>query len=126
MQKLKDNAGFSLVEVMVAMVILGLITVPVLSGMLVAIKAMGASEKIMVSQLAVSSAVEAMMAEGIDEENLTGTAYTLEGHDQVTITVERVREENGTDLPYYNVTVESIANESVRVETVIREGGGGT
>ena len=122
MRKLKDNGGFSLVEVLVAMVILGIITVPVLSGMLVSIKAMNYSEQMMKSQLAVSSAVETLMAEGIKEANLAGDVYSLSGHTDVTITAKQAQE-GSTDLPYYNVTVTS-ANGSFAVETVIREGGG--
>lgn len=121
MHKLKENGGFSLVEVMVAMVILGLITVPVLSGMLVAMKAMAASEEMMQSQLQVSSAVETMMEKGIDESNIgAGNIYTLSGHDNVTIEVVR----SGTDLPYYNVTVTCKEHSGIQVETVIREEGG--
>lgn len=114
MGKLKDNGGYSLVELMVAMVILGIITVPVLSGMLVSIKAMSYSEQIMKSQLAVSSAVETLMAKGIS----SAAAPEMEG---VIIEVEEV-----TGKPYYNVTVTSEALSGVQVETVIRKVGGGT
>lgn len=123
MGKLKENGGYSLVELMVAMVILGIITVPVLSGMLVSIKAMSYSEQIMKSQLAVSSAVETLMAEGIDGSKVDGTTgnYVLADHSDVTITAGK----DNVDLPYYNVTVKS-TNGSFTVKTVIREGGDGT
>ena len=120
MGKLKNNGGFSLVETLVAMVILGLITVPVLSGMTVAIRAMNYSEQMMKSQLAVSSAVETLMAEGIKETNLAGDVYSLSEHTDVTITAKQAQE-GSTDLPYYNVKVTS---GSYTVETVIREEGG--
>ena len=116
MRKLKDNGGFSLVEVLVAMVILGIITVPVLSGMLVSIKAMNHSEQMIQSQLAVSSAVETLMAKGISQE-------TFKPQDFPDVTVEFTRAKDGSnnDLPYYNVIVTS---GSYTVETVIREEGG--
>lgn len=120
MGKLKNNGGFSLVETLVAIVILGLITVPVLSGMTVAIRAMNYSEQMIQSQLAVSSAVETLMAEGIKEANLAGDVYSLSGHTDVTITAKQAQE-GSTDLPYYNVKVTS---GSYTVETVIREEGG--
>lgn len=121
MRKLKDNGGFSLVEMMVAMVILGIITVPVLSGMLVSIKAMNYSEQMMKSQLAVSSAVETLMAQGVTGESEN---YRLEDFPDVTVKTVRAKDATGNDLPYYNVTVTS-TNGSFAVETVIREGGGG-
>jgi len=114
MHKLKENGGFSLVEVMVAMVILGLITVPVLSGMLVAMKAMAASEEMMHSQLAVSSAVETMMESGISG----AAAPEMEG---VEIQIEEV-----SGKPYYNVTVTSTEHSGIQVKTVIRKVVGGT
>lgn len=114
MGKLKDNGGYSLVELMVAMVILGIITVPVLSGMLVSIKAMSYSEQIMKSQLAVSSAVETLMAEG-----LSGT--TDPGLKDVDIEITPI-----TGKPYYNVIVKSEKLSGVQVETYIRKVGGGT
>lgn len=111
--KLKSNAGFSLVEVMVAIAILGLITIPVTSGMLVAMKTMAKTEGLLQSQLAVSSAVESLMAEGIEKDSELPTFPGVE------ITATQA-EKNGADLPYYYVTVKS-EDGSVLVETVIRE-----
>lgn len=111
--KRKNDGGFSLVEVLVSIAILGLITIPMTSGMLTAIKMNTKAQDMMNAQLAVSSAVEKLMAEGISstaDPNLNG----------VDILIEEV-----TDSPYYNVTVTSEDDSTVVVETVIRKAGGG-
>lgn len=104
--KRKSEAGFSLVEVLVSMVILGLTIVPMMSGMVVALKSIGMADEMMHAQLAVSSAVEELMAEGYPT-NITPP----EG---VTIQADK---EAATD-PYYKVTVSS---GGVTVTTYIRE-----
>lgn len=111
--KRKSEAGFSLVEVLVSMVILGLTIVPMMSGMVVALKSIGMADEMMHAQLAVSSAVEELMAEGISNS----TNLDLEG---VNVQVAEV-----TGEPYYNVTVTSEAVPAVEVKTVIRKAGGG-
>lgn len=73
--KHRNNGGFSLVEMLVAIVILGLITVPMLSGMVVAMKTIARSEDMMKAQLAVSSAVETLMAEGIPSGTVATPDY---------------------------------------------------
>jgi prepilin-type N-terminal cleavage/methylation domain-containing protein len=64
--KQKHNGGFSLIETVVAIAILGLIVVPSCSGLLMAIRINEKAQQMMQAQLAVSSAVETLMAEGID------------------------------------------------------------
>ena len=65
--KQKKNGGFSLIETVVAIAILGLITVPCTSGLLLSIRLNEKAQQMMQAQLAVSSAVETLMAEGIDQ-----------------------------------------------------------
>ena len=111
--KRANNGGFSLVEMLVAIVILGLITIPMTSGMVVAMKTIARSEKMMDAQLAVSSAVETLMATGISgtsDPNLAG----------VDVKILPVSGE-----PYYNVTVTSEVDTTVSVTTSIRKAGGG-
>ena len=69
--KLKNNAGYSLVEVVVAIAILALIIVPVSTGMVTAFKMNAKAEQLMQAELAVSSAVEKLMANGIEDTTET-------------------------------------------------------
>ena len=111
--KCRSNAGFSLVEMLVSIVILGLITIPMTSGMVLAMKTINRSETMMQAQLAVSSAVETLMATGItstEDPNLNG----------VDIVINPVSGES-----YYNVIVTSEADDTVVVDTFIRKAGGG-
>ncbi len=70
-QKYNQTEGFSLVEVVVSITILGLVTVPMLSGLLWSYQLNMRSNERLQAQLAVSSAVETIMAEGFDETRCT-------------------------------------------------------
>ena len=79
--KMKDNRGFSLVEMLVAIVLLAALVIPTCTGLTLSLKMNARSQELMQSQLAVSSAVESMMEKGITEDfcdSLTtaGTGYT--------------------------------------------------
>jgi len=67
-QKYNRTDGFSLIEVIVAITILGFIAVPMLSGLLKSYQLNLRSDERMQAQLAVSSAVETIMAEGFNED----------------------------------------------------------
>lgn len=60
----RNNAGFTLIEVLISIVILGLVVVPVCSGLLVSVRVNDRAEQVLDAKLAVSSAVEELMAEG--------------------------------------------------------------
>ena len=105
--KLKNNAGYSLVEVVVAIAILALIIVPVSTGMVTAFKMNAKAEQLMQAELAVSSAVEKLMANCID-----GTVETYPN-----VTIETDLSDDGL---YYEVTVTSDNVSGVKVETCIR------
>lgn len=115
--KHRNDAGFTLVEVMVAIVIVGLITVPMTSGLVLGMKTLARAEQMMESQLAVSSAVEKLMATGIKHDTPNPS------DDQITVEWEIVIKD-GVELPYYDVTVRS--NDGyVVVDTFIRKAGDG-
>lgn len=117
--KHKHNAGYSLVETVVAIAILAIIVTPISTGMVLAFKMNAKTEQLMHAELAVSSAVETLMAEGIDSTRITEekVAYgtTDERFTKVDIEVNTV----GIDLPYYNVIVND-KNDLITVTTHIR------
>lgn len=122
----KRSGGFSLIETLVSIVILGAMVVPTCTALVMSIRLNDKTEKMLQAQLAVSSAVETLMAEGISGE------VDAERFPDVVITVAPVTE-NGTAMPYYKVTVSDknmtddetpVADPLVVVETTIRAGGG--
>ena len=66
--KNKHDQGFSLVEILVAIVILAAFVVPTCSALVLTAKMNEKTDDLMKAQLAVSSAVETLMAEGIPSE----------------------------------------------------------
>lgn len=66
----KQNScgGFSLVEVLVAIAVLAVVIVPIGSALTTAFRLNAASDEAMRDQLAVSGAVETLMAEGFDPD----------------------------------------------------------
>ena len=114
--KQKNNAGFSLVEVLVAIVLLGAIVVPTCTGLVLSVRLNEKSKDMMQAQLAVSSAVETLMASGISEEMASKTDI----YPGVEITVKKVDSQ-----PCYEVTVKDDQG-LVTVETVIRAAEGGS
>ncbi len=63
--KQKNNQGFSLIEVLVAIVILAAFVVPTCSALVLSARMNAKTQALMQAQLDVSSAVETLMAEGI-------------------------------------------------------------
>lgn len=110
--KQKNNAGFSLIECLVAITVLALIVVPVGSSFILAFKMNAKTDNMLQSQLAVSSAVETLMAEGIGTESVEN----VETKYGVKVDITGVPAE---DPKYYQVTVKS-SDESVSVDTNIR------
>ena len=102
-------AGFSLVEVLVTIAILGLITVPVTSSLLVAHRLSVSGDDLLQDRLAVSSTIEALMSTGITDEYATAHAIEQDG---VVVVVQKKDEEAA-----YEVTVTS---GKVAVVTYIR------
>ena len=66
--KAKHNGGFSLIEVLIAMVILAMIVVPTCTALVMSTKINAKTEALTQAQLAVSSAVETLMAKGIQTD----------------------------------------------------------
>ena len=137
--KQKNNGGYSLIEVLVAISILGIIVSPVCANLLMSLRATEKTDEILQAQLAVSSAVETLMAEGIIKESHIDTCtdpdeHTICLHDHVfydqnaifgnnidrfeDITVETWLEQ--PDDLYYKVEVKCESIPSVSISTYIR------
>ena len=114
------TAGFTLLEVVVAIAILGLVSAPICSSLILAGRINAHSQVVMEAHLNVRTAVEILMQDGVTEENPT---YRADEFPHVTIKTEKV-----VGKPYYHVTVSDKPTEPlVTVETDIRavpEGGG--
>ena len=66
-RKHNQTDGFSLIEVLVSITLLGLVVVPIGSALLLSARLNVRSDDVLQAQLAVSSAVETIMAEGYNE-----------------------------------------------------------
>lgn len=116
------TAGFSLLEVVVAIAIIGLISAPICSSLILAGRINAHSQAVMEAHLNVRTAVETLMKDGVTEEN---NKYRERDFPNVTVKTEK---DNSSD-PYYHVTVSDKHTEPlVTVETYVRavspEGGG--
>lgn len=112
-----NKEGFSLVEVLVAIVLLAALVIPTCSSLVTAVRVNARSEEMMRAQLDVSSAVETLMAEGIPAG--TADAADYGGARFPDVVIELTKAES-----CYRVTVTSL-DELVSVTTTIREKGGG-
>ena len=115
------TAGFSLLEVVVAIAIIGLISAPICSSLILAGRINAHSQAVMEAHLNVRTAVETLMKDGVTAESST---YRESEFPDVTIKTKK-----DGDNPYYHVTVSDQHTEPlVTVETDIRavspEGGG--
>lgn len=114
------TAGFTLLEVVVAIAILGLVSAPICSSLILAGRINAHSQVVMEAHLNVRTAVETLMQDGVTAES---NDYRKDEFPDVKIETKKV-----VDNPYYHVTVSDRRTEPlVTVETDIRavpEGGG--
>lgn len=112
--KNRGTAGFSLVEVLTAITVLGLMLAPIGASLVLSHRLNARSQQLMEDQLAVANAVETLMEEGIMDESLKN--YT-EWASSMGVTVEIEREGEKKTGAAYPVKVTS---GDVTVETYIR------
>lgn len=115
------TAGFSLLEVVVAIAIIGLISAPICSSLILAGRINAHSQAVMEAHLNVRTAVETLMKDGVTAES---DKYRESDFPNVTVKTEK-----DGDNPYYHVTVSDKPTEPlVTVKTYVRavspEGGG--
>ena len=128
-RKHNSTAGFSLIEVLVAITILGFVVVPIGSSLVLSFRLNARSEQMLQAQLAVSSAVETIMAEGYETDHDYNAEY--DGFDVVVTGSNSCEDENGNEQTTvaFHITVSAIDeanNELLTVETFARPKGGGT
>lgn len=115
------TAGFSLLEVVVAIAIIGLISAPICTSLILAGRINAHSQVVMEAHLNVRAAVETLMKDGVTEASADYRAGAFPN-----VTVKTVKD---GENPYYHVTVSDKHTEPlVTVETYVRavlpEGGG--
>lgn len=113
------TAGFSLLEVVVAIAIIGLISAPICTSLILAGRINAHSQAVMEAHLNVRTAVETLMKDGVTEAS---AAYCAEKFPNVTVEMEK-----DSTNPYYRVTVSDKHTKLVTVKTYVRavpEGGG--
>ena len=106
----KNKSGASLIEVLIAIVILGMVVVPLGSSFVLSVRLNTRSRALMQEQNAVSNAVEQLMARGIDKVLVSSDGEYLdpgvEEFQKVTILVSIPGdEEESAHSPAYPVTV---------------------
>lgn len=115
------TAGFSLLEVVVAIAIIGLISAPICTSLILAGRINAHSQAVMEAHLNVRTAVETLMKDGMTEAS---AEYYANKFPNVTVIPEK-----DDANPYYRVTVKDKPTEPlVTVVTYVRavspEGGG--
>lgn len=120
------TAGFSLLEVIVGIAVLGLITVPVCASLLLSVRLNSHAQALMQARLQTAGVVETLLAEGIAEGTANGTLELADLPEGVTVAVSKAHS-------YYDVTVTGRvgsdgSEQTVVIETSVRsvaaEGGG--
>lgn len=121
--KRKHNEGFTLVELLISMVILAAIVLPTCTSLVLSYRMNAKTEKMMQAQLAVSSAVETLMARGITDEFVEKVsasaeqAGTTEGTCDEFPSIKFILADKGD---YYDITVMDEEG-MVEVKTSIRD-----
>ena len=116
----KHDEGFSLVEVLVSMVILAAIVIPTCTSLVLSFRLNAKSESLMQAQLAVSSAVETLMAKGIKQDYLDSLEHENGSGYYKTAMFEGIRFWLADEGEYFSVTV-SDDKEQVVINTCIRD-----
>lgn len=115
-RKVKNSKGFTLVETVAAITILTLVVAAVTASLIASIRFNAKTEQRLQAELAVSNAVERLMAEGWDgSSDVSGVSITASTEDVVTLKDE---DDNDIDVVVgYFVTVSS-ANPNVSTISV--------
>lgn len=114
----RGTAGFSLIEIIVAIAVLGLVTVPACGGLVMAHQINAKSAALMEDQLTVTRALETLMESGIGESG---------NPDKDALGVDTVEYGSAPDSGAYKVTVtRGEVSITTHIRPAVNEGGAGT
>lgn len=119
---IRDKSGSSLLEVLISIVILAMVVVPLGSSFVMAVRLNTQSRELMQQQLAVSNAVEVLMARGITTDEEGNPDWDDTGLEEIDITDVTPIYSNPTD-PHpvcYSVTLSSAGSKPFSVSTKVR------
>lgn len=114
---IKNKQGFSLLEVVVSIAVLGLMVAPVCSSLVLSHRLNANSEEILQARLLVESTVEQLMAEGLVYEIEDGVP-TIANIIPEDIELKNINA--GDDELWYSITVESKVAPEVTVDTIVK------
>lgn len=125
------NGGFSLIEVIVGIAVLGLVTIPLCASLVLSVRMNHHSRDVMHARLAASGVVETLMESGIDTDD--AALFVPDGENCWVMAENRlpegvdVRVEQTDDAAlWYTVAVTGKVNhQQVELTTSIRREGGG-
>ncbi|MBQ2927875.1 MAG: type II secretion system protein [Oscillospiraceae bacterium] len=128
--KQKRNEGFSYLDALIAITVLALAVVPILSGLETSLRLNKRTDDLLQAQLAVSSALEQLMAEGITDESIAydfvfdlDTESFVDRFPEVevktTAIVDSIEDDGTVNIFYYDVKVTD-NDDLVSVTTTIR------
>lgn len=117
----RNNAGSTLVEIVVAMAILGAFSVSACTSLVLGLRLNDKAESMLQAQLAVSSAVETLMAEGIRRDKATFAESNNNNEEGTPVSI--IEESLYAEIPLLSKDGETVKDEdgnpiiSVRVKT---------
>lgn len=103
----RKDGGFSLVEVLVSIVVLALVVVPLCTSLVMSVRMNAKADALLQAQLAVSSTVETLMAEGITRASDTYDIVSSGEGTEDMFPDTMVKTSAGDNASYYNVEVTS-------------------
>jgi Tfp pilus assembly protein PilV len=122
-RKIKSRSGFSLIETLLSALLFTFVVMTIGSSIIVSVRLNAKARRMTEARLAVSSAVETIMAKGVDKSLLpnslaagTPTAYPSP-NGSVSVTLER----DSSISTLYKITVTSTNENSVAAETYVQE-----
>ena len=109
---LKKNDGYTLLEVVVSMLVLAIIAAPIGSAFVVSARVNAYADKVFQARLAVSSAAEQLMAEGVEVDGNGGDVTNIPKN----LKVNAAAEPEGS---LYKVTIISTDVDTVKVTMTV-------
>ena len=129
--KTKHNEGFSLIEVLVSIVVLAAITIPCCSSLVLSYRMNQKADEMLKAQLAVSSAVESLMATGLTEsfhstlEQIDEDTYSSPSYPGLVFEIELDDNLSCYEVKIYDEEENAVVTTTIRNTNMEIGGGGG-